>query len=168
LHNCDTLSSALIKSGMFDTSHWSSVCALTLTIRQAFFSEGRRVPADQHQCTSAFRHFIKLLNLSIFGHAFQRFGRRLRVIPVLEKDALGRFHFHAALEKPAHFSDKAFSEMLHRCWSPVHWAYRDLAVKFNSDDGWLHYILKPSQKSGLECWSDCIDWTSFHNPTAGA
>jgi hypothetical protein len=96
------LQAALLKSAQLDTSGWRSVCAVTLTLKQALWSEGFRVVANEHECSKAFRNFTNRLNREVYGASFRKGRKRLRVISVLEKDADGRFHYHAAIELPAH------------------------------------------------------------------
>ena len=156
-------------SPLFDTSHWRSVFDVTLTLKQAVeANSGIWVRLDEHQSRTAFRHFVKRLNRAVYGKAASRHQKRLRLIAVLEKDLSGRWHFHAAIEPPAHFSPEQFDEEVRRCWAKTHWAYREVMVRDNADPGWLKYMFKQRQKSGLEHWSDCIDWDTFHNPIAGA
>ena len=76
------------------------------------------------------------------------------LIAVLEKDLLGRWHFHAAIEPPAHLSPEQFDKEIRCCWAKTHWAYREVMVRDNADPGWLKYMFKQRQKSGLEHWSD--------------
>ena len=84
----DPLESA--KSHLFDTSSWGAYCDVTLTLKQAFHPDsGGWVRIDDYRCRQAFRHFINLLNRAVFGAAFRRYGKRLRVLPVLEKGEVG-------------------------------------------------------------------------------
>ena len=74
------------KSYLFDTSDWGQFCDVTLTLKQARQSDnGVWVKIDDYPCRRAFRHFMNLLNRSVYGTAFRRYGKRLRVLPVLEK-----------------------------------------------------------------------------------
>jgi hypothetical protein len=77
------------KSHLFDTSSWGKFCDVTLTLKQARKSDnGMWVKIDDYPCRQAFRHFTNLLNRAVFGAAFRRYGKRLRVLPVLEKGDL--------------------------------------------------------------------------------
>jgi hypothetical protein len=157
------LRAAASNSALLDTSAWDSVSALTLTLKQAFWCDGHRTFASQHQCSKAFRHFMNLLNRAVYGASFRQGKKRLRVIPVLEKDQERRFHYHAAIEPPSHLSREHFQALICHCWSQTHWAYNRNLVKFGANEGWIGYMLKRRQKSGFEAWSDCIDWHNFHN-----
>ena len=106
---------------------------------------------------------MNLLNRAVYGAAFRRYHKRLRVLPVLEKDVEGRFHYHCTMESPAHTDAVDFERLIHDCWSKVDWGYKHILVRENADRGWIKYCLKPCQKSALETWSDCIDWEALHN-----
>jgi hypothetical protein len=74
------------KSDLFDTSRWRPFCDVTLTLKQARQCEmGAWIKIDDYSCRQAFRHFMNLLNRAVYGAAFRRHGKRLRVLPVLEK-----------------------------------------------------------------------------------
>src|SRR3984957_5650947 len=74
------------KSHFFDTSSWGSFCDVTLTLKQGHRSDrGTWIKVDDYPCRQAFRHFMNLLNRAVYGAAFRRYGKRLRVLPVLEK-----------------------------------------------------------------------------------
>lgn len=157
------------ESPLFDTSNWESVCDLTLTLKQVIWVDNFwRKGIDEDQCRDAFGHFMKLLNKESYGTAYRRYGKRLRVIPVLEKHADGRFHLHAAIEPPSHIAPEQFRSLVKKCWSRTQWGYDKTLVRFDADQGWIDYMLKPKQKSGFEAWSDCIVWNSLHNPIADA
>src|SRR5271155_5760572 len=74
------------KSHLFDTSSWGPFCDVPLTLKQARQSDrGVWTKIHDYPCRQAFRHFMNLLNRAVFGAAFRRHGKRLRVLPVLEK-----------------------------------------------------------------------------------
>jgi hypothetical protein len=74
------------KSHLFDTSSWGDFCDVTLTLKQGHQPHsGGWVKTDDYRCRHAFRHFMNLLNRAAYGSAFRRHGKRLRVLPVLEK-----------------------------------------------------------------------------------
>ena len=161
------------KSALFDTSGWSSIWDLTLTLKQALkHPECRETkyrpiwyPIDEYQCRNAFRHFMKVLNRAVYGNAARRYGKQLRVLPILEKEEYGRWHFHAAIKSPPHIGPDQFKAIIHKCWSKLDWGYRVIEVRPNADRGWINYMLKSRQKTEFYAWSDCIDWGSLHNAT---
>ena len=159
-------------SHLFDTRDWSSIWDLTLTLKQALKppdcrdTEHRQVwiSIDEFQCKKAFRHFMRLLNRAVYGsNAVRRYGKKLRVLPILEKEDYGRWHFHAAMEPPPHIGTERFKALIHVCWNRVDWGYREIMVRPNADRGWIDYMLKDRQKSAFDAWSDCIDWELLHN-----
>jgi hypothetical protein len=131
----DPLESA--KSWFFDTSSWRPFCDVTLTLRQARrLDTGGWVKIDDYQCRQAFRHFVNLLNRAVYRAAFRRHGKRLRVLPVLEKGEVracalrsgergrsGRWHIHCAIELPLHFDAIALERSIRSCWAKVEWGY---------------------------------------------
>src|SRR6202021_208284 len=125
----DALESA--KYPVFDTSNWGPFCDVTLTLKQARQSErGAWVRIDDYPCRQAFRHFINLLNRAAYGAAFRRYGKRLRVLPVLEKGEVrapalrswergtsGRWHIHCAIELPSHFDAIVLERLIRDSWA---------------------------------------------------
>ena len=125
------------------------------------------------------------LNRSVYGRA-ARNGKKLRVIPIVEKDADGRWHYHLAIEPPAHLNPDQFSAQIISSWSKGRWAHRINHIKPQAvrgsiydefqrresalstldpeKDGWRFYLLKKRGKSGLEHWVDCIDLDTLNNP----
>jgi hypothetical protein len=106
------------------------------------------------------------LNQAVYKTAFKRHGKRLKVIPILEKLTNGRWHYHAAIEPPKHLSAEVFEALIRDCWHKTDWGYQELLIRPNADRGWVDYMLKTRQKSALETWADSIDWGNLHNLTA--
>lgn len=153
----------------FDTSHWPPFCAVTLTMKQGRQSDqGIWFHADGQQAKIAFQIFLNRLNKEVFGNAALRYGKKLGVIPVVEKEEFGRWHIHAAIELPSRFNPVAFDELIATHWSQIDWARERTHFEEGADQGWITYMLKRRQKSDLETWSDCIIWESFHNPFVDA
>ena len=158
----DALESA--RSHFFDTSNWGPFCDVTLTLKQARQSErGTWVKIDDYPCRQAFRHFMNLLNRAVYGAAFRRYGKRLRVLPVLEKGEVraralrswergtsGRWHIHCAIELPSHFDAVALENLICDCWAKVEWGYGRILVRDCANAGCIHYMLKERPKSGSD------------------
>ena len=102
---------------------------------------------------------MNLLNGAVYGAAFRRFGKRLRVLPVLEKGevraralrswergASGRWHIHCAIELPSHFDAVALEDLIRDCWGKVEWGYGRILVRDGANAGWINYMLKGRQK----------------------
>jgi hypothetical protein len=170
------------RSNLFDTSSWGPYCDVTLTLKQARQSDsGAWVKTDEYPCRQAFRHFMNLLNRAVYGSAFRRHGKRLRVLPVLEKGGVctralyswergtyGRWHVHCAIESPSHLDAVAFEKLIRRCWAKVECGHGRILVRDGTNSGWIGYMLKDRQKSEFEGLLDCIILESLHNPSVDA
>jgi hypothetical protein len=166
------------KSHLFDTSSWGPFCDVTLTLKQARQSErGAWIKIDAYAYRQAFRHFMNLLNRAVYGAAFRRHGKRLRVLPVLEKGEVranalcpwergtsGRWHIHCAIELVAHLDAVALEKLIRRCWAKVELGYGRILVRDSADAGCIDYMLKDRQKSEFDGFIDCIIVESLHNP----
>jgi hypothetical protein len=176
----DQLESA--KSHFFDTSDWGSFCDVTLTLKQARqFEGGGWLRIDDYPCRQAFRHFMNLLNRAVYGAAYRRHRKQIRVLPVLEKGELwtralrswerripGRWHIHCAMELPSHLDAIRLEKLIRDCWAKVEWGYRRILVRDGANVGWIGYMLKYRQKSEFDGYLDCIILESLHNPIADA
>jgi hypothetical protein len=170
------------KSNLFDTSSWGEFCDVTLTLKQGYQADGSGwINIDHFQCRQAFRHFMNLLNKAVYGSAFRRHGKRLRVLPVLEKGEVrarslrrwergtsGRWHIHSAIELPPHFDALALETLIGDCWAKVELGYGRILVRDGANAGWINYMLKDGQKSEFDGLLDCVMIESMHNPIADA
>ena len=170
------------KSHFFDTSSWGSFCDVTLTLKQGHQPDsGGWVKIDDYRCRQAFRHFMNLLNRAVYGAAFRRYGKRLRVLPVLERGEVharalrpwergtsGRWHIHCAIELPSHVDAIALEKLIRDCWAKVAWGHGRILVREDANAGWISYMLKDRQKSEFDGFLDCIIIESLHNPIADA
>ena len=140
------------KSHFFDTSSWSEFCDVTLTLKQRHQPDsGGWVKIDDYRCRQAFRHFMNLLNRAVYGAAFRRYGKSLRVI-----------------ELPSHFDGIALENLIRDCWTKVEWGYGRILVRDGANAGWINYMLKNGQKSEFDDLLDCVLIESLHNPIADA
>ena len=170
------------KSHFFDTSSWGEFCDVTLTLKQAWQPDrGGWVKIGDYWCRQAFRHFMNLLTKAAYGSAFRRYGKRLRVLPVLEKGEVrtcalrswecgtsGRWHIHCAIGLPSHFDAVALENLIRECWAKVEWGYGGILVRDGANAGWINYMLKHRQKPEFDGFLDCIILESVHNPIADA
>ena len=170
------------KSRLFNTSSWGPFCDVTLTLKQARQCEkGAWIRIDDYRCRQAFRHFMNLLNRAVYGAAFRRYGKRLRVLPVLEKGEVrasalrpcergssGRWHIHCAIELPAHLDAIALERLIRCCWAKIELSYSRILVRDRANAGWIDYMLKDRQKSEFDGFLDCVIIESLHNPIADA
>jgi hypothetical protein len=124
---------------------------------------------------------MNLLNRVVYGAAFRRFGKRLRVLPVLEKGEIrasalrswergefGRWHIHCAVELPEHLDAVALEKLIRSCWAKVELGYGRILVRDGTNAGWIGYMLKHRQKSAFDALLDCIMIESLNNPTVDA
>jgi hypothetical protein len=141
------------KLTLFDTSSWGAFCDVTLTLKQAPQPDsGGWVKTDDCRCRRAFRHFMNLLNRAVYGAAFRRYRKSLRVLPVLEKGEVragprdcgtsGRWHIHCAIELPSHFDGISLEELIHECRAKVEWGHDRILVRDGANAGWINYMLK--------------------------
>jgi len=112
---------------------------------------------------------MNLLNRAVYGAAFRRYGKSLRVLPVLEKGEVrasalrpwergtsGRWHIHCAIELPSHLDAVALEKLIRRCWTKVELGYGRILIRDCADAGWINYMLKDRQKSEFDGSADCI------------
>lgn len=170
------------KSRFFDATSWGPFCDVTLTLRQARQSElGTWIRVDDYPCRQAFRHFMNRLNRAVYGAAFRRYGKRLRVLPVLEKGDVGagalrsseygtagRWHIHCAVELPSHLDAVSLEKLVRTCWSNVELGCGRILVRDGANAGWIDYMLKNRQKSEFDTLLDCVIIESMHNPIVDA
>jgi hypothetical protein len=118
---------------------------------------------------------------AVYGAAFRRHGKRLRVLPVLEKGevyvsalrswqrgACGRWHIHCALELPGHLDAISIERLVRRCWAKVELGYSRILIRDRANAGWISYMLKNRQKSQFHGFFDCIILESWHNSIVDA
>jgi hypothetical protein len=150
-----------------DTSHWRSIVGLTLNLKQSIpMSTGGFVTIDEVGAKKAFRGYMNVLNRSIYKSAFRHHGKRLRVIPILEKSIGGRWHYHIAIEPPTFIEHAAFGELAMQSWLQTEFGYGCGDIASQADPGWITYMVKHRTKSAFEHYFDCIDIDSFFNPVA--
>ena len=167
---------------LFDTGGWREFCDVTLTLKQGHRADsGSWIKVDPYRCRQAFRHFMNLLNKAVYGSAFRRHGKRLRVLPVLERGEVharslrpcergtsGRWHIHCAIELPLHFDAFALEKLVRVCWAKVELSNGRILVRDCANAGWINYMLKDRQKSMFDGLLDCVMIESLYNPIADA
>ena len=163
-----TLQKNLVK--FCDTSHWRSVVGLTLNLKQSIVTpSGGFISIDELGAKRSFRHFMNRLNRRIYKSAFRQHGKRLQVIPLLERSAEGRWHYHVAIEPPSFLDDTEFGQIAMEAWLQTPMGYGHCGISTDVNEGWISYMTKLRGKSGLEAYIDCIDTDAFYNtPIASA
>ena len=128
---------------------------VSLTLKQ--FALG--VKLDEIRASKNLRHFLNLLNSEVFGKRYKRFGKKLNVIPALERSSSGRLHYHLVLQKPqsrhpeiAQEADRAFLALIENCWKRTDFGYAEIHIHDRIDHGWTDYISKNANTG------DGIEW----------
>jgi hypothetical protein len=121
------------------------------------FAEG--VKLDEIRASKNLRHFLNFLNTEVYGKRSKRFGKKLNVIPSLERSSSGRLHYHLVLQKPqsrhpemAQEADRAFLALIQSCWKRTPFGYEQIHIHDRVDHGWTDYISKTANAG------DGIDW----------
>lgn len=150
---------------MCDHSRWRSTIGITLNLKQSVVTaSGDFIMIDELEAKQAFRKFMNRLNRRTYKAAYRHHGKRLRVIPILEKSAAGRWHYHLAIEPPAFVDPARFGDIAMKEWLASPLGYGHGEISLNADAGWIAYIGKRRGKSGLDAFTDCIDTEAFYNP----
>jgi hypothetical protein len=129
---------------------WDGWWGITLTMKQVV----DRQRLDEMTGSQNFRHFINVLTKKVYGNTGKRFGKRIEVIPVIERSTAGRFHYHIAMKIPDEIDVDRFECLVKDSWTKTRFGYRETHIDREIDSGWIDYITK--QKN----WND-IDWTNY-------
>ena len=128
------------------TAHDGKYCAVTLTCKQARKTrDGGLERLTEETLSATIGKFLTLLNKDVYGKAYRRFGKQLKVVSAIERGKDGRLHAHLLLEIPrcAYADTHAYFEHVTRLWTSLQWARRVNEVKPAVDEyGWLTYITK--------------------------
>ena len=119
--------------------------ALTLNMKQQDL-HGR---LDKIEAQRNFRHFMSRLNQKTYGNAFRRYGKRLQVLPVLERSRDSRLHYHAFLEDP-YDNISRLRAVVWDAWSKTRWGYGQFDLQPVYSDGWLDYIMKSGRLDAID------------------
>ena len=125
---------------------------VTLTLKQRVKSHS----LDVITCSRNLKHFLNRLNTKVFGNGFKRFGKRLRVLPVIERSKTGRLHNHLTIQNPYPDNPNYFTHLIKTLWKKTKFGHRKVDVNPNINEGWNEYITKFNYKD------DEVDWENFH------
>jgi len=129
--------------------------SVTLTAKQC--ADGEIL--DQERLEENIKRFLKILNRQIFGNAHNRFGKRVRVMSVIEGGTffVPRLHAHLAIERPSRVPFFLFREQILDAWIKTRFGYRINKVE-PAYPGWIEYSLKEeSKRNGV---LPAVDWTN--------
>lgn len=127
-----------------DRDDWENWYAVTLTMRQS-----RRLPEgvlqlDKIRASRNLRYFLNRLNKKSYGKSFERYNKRISVIPAYEYDKENKLHYHLIIAKPNHVTSKKFVNSLVPIWMKTPWGLWSADIQSVTDSGWLKYITKQS------------------------
>jgi hypothetical protein len=130
--------------------------ALTVTMKQTLFKPHRRL--TEIEAAQNFRHFMNRNNRYCFGHAFARYGKRIKVIPVQEVSRLEkRLHYHALMERPAAIDLDRFCTLLCYNWPKTEWGDHQMYVEPATEpEKWLAYITKQPDAVNAVDWENIV------------
>ena len=111
---------------------------------------------DSINSSQNIRHFMNILNSSLYGNAFKRHKRCLGVVPVLENSLSNRLHYHLILECPKVIPEDDFKKLIDSCWKKTKFGYGEIDIQNIYSDGWIDYITK------FKSSEDQVDWVNFH------
>jgi hypothetical protein len=129
---------------------------------------GGFVIVDELTAKAAFKRYMNSLNRRIYRSAHRHYGKRLRVIPILEKSYGERWHYHLAVEPPAFMTADQFTELATQLWLASDLGYGHGRADPDVDQSWLIYITKLRTKNAFEHYFDSLDVDALHNPIASA
>jgi hypothetical protein len=133
----DPLSTTCLLEWLSQISY-ADMYAVTLTMKQ----NNNGVTLDTVTASQNLRHFLNVLNQTVFGNAYRRYGKKLKVIPVIEMSAWDRLHYHLSLEKPDFISEERFNQLITSSWMKTDFARREIDVQKIYSSGWTSYCLK--------------------------
>jgi hypothetical protein len=116
--------------------------AVTLTMKKRFAGER----ADHISASTNFGHFKKRLNAKLLGSSAKRYGHRLKMAAVIEANADDRLHYHAIIDRPAHWSFTEFKREVYVQRQKTNFGYREIDVQDTPDEGWTKYMLNCDRK----------------------
>jgi hypothetical protein len=102
---------------------------------------------------------MNVVNKKVLGARAKKKENRLGIIPVLEKDQKGRFHYHLTIGFPDNINKIQLEEIFLKAWRLSYFGYDHAKAVANPDQGWLKYILK---SKGFAPLADRIDWENFN------
>ena len=147
-----------------DVEDWANPFAVTLTfkrkIKSYIGSKEVDVYLDEDIASQNVRHFSNILNYKIFGNAAKRFGQKTYVVPIVEKTATKKLHYHLAIDCPRDELVDEFPDMIREAWLSTQWGDVQMDVKSQINPGWIGYITKFRDKYSV---ADAIDWNNLHN-----
>ena len=126
---------------------------VTLTLKQGIKNQ----KLDDISCSQNLKHFLNVLNQKVFGNKVKRFGKRLKVLPVLEISKGNRLHYHLTLENPFPNNPNRFSYLINSIWERTKFGNHHVHIHENVNWEWNDYITK------FNNINDQVDWMNYQN-----
>jgi hypothetical protein len=148
----------------FNNVEFNNPVAITLTLKKVVTTsdEGVRRQSflDVIKTTQNIRYFLNRLNVKIYKNSFRRFGKRLKVIPIIEGDKNIHPHVHFTFDMPTHLTDDEFIQLVRACWGQTLFGYHQHNFTRIYDlNGWLGYKLKTRTKDD---YARSVDWENIN------
>jgi adenine-specific DNA methylase len=124
---------------------------LTLTLKQQIQNQ----KLDRISSSQNLHHFLNLLNSKCYGNGFKRYGKRLKVIPVLENSKNNRLHYHLTIQNPFPNDLTRFIYLINSCWMKTKFGHSHTHIHENIDKGWIDYKTKFRNEKDEVDWLNC-------------
>ena len=129
------------------------------------------IKGDEIDFSSNIRHFSNRMNQRVFGNSFRRFGKRLKMLFVIEGGTNGvRSHYHTVIQTPPQFvgpfSLEKTEHLVFDIWrNKTLWGYQKNDVqqpkKEKGDvEGWIDYISK--ERTKRFDLNSSVDWLNTY------
>lgn len=125
---------------------WQQPYATTLTLKRGTKLNGWIVIGDRIAYSQNLRHFLNVLNRSIFG-GMAHAGWQFSVATFFERSRDGLPHFHLVISKPPHLPHDYFAWLINHLWAATTWGRRINDAVPMVSSGWIKYITKFKTKA---------------------
>ncbi|MET4273249.1 MULTISPECIES: hypothetical protein [unclassified Bradyrhizobium] len=137
------------------TSSWASAAFISLNFKDTLRADaGTFTGLTEQIARREIELFGKRVDRAVYGRLVQRFNRRVRRIPFLERGQDRGWHAHILMEPPDGMAEVRFLQIAKTAWAESPWS-TNLHNRV-ADDGASGYLTKERSKSELEAWTDTI------------
>jgi hypothetical protein len=137
------------RSWLNDDFTWQQPFATTLTLKKGTELNGWIVSGDRIAYSQNLRHFLNVLNRSIFG-GMAHAGWQFSVATFFERSHDGLPHFHLVISKPPHLPHGYFAWLINHLWAATTWGRRINEAVPMVSPGWINYITKFKTKEDYD------------------
>jgi hypothetical protein len=103
---------------------------VNFTLTQKQVAEGKWITDTLSE--QNFRHFANMLNTSVYGNRFIRYGKKLSMFVIREQDETHRHHLHCIIERPEHLLALDFVLLVQTCWFKTRYGHHQTALLHKS------------------------------------